>query len=234
MSFRDAAVFLLILAGGCAQEATPSREAANASGTPAAEPQDSEFVRADQEPGGTLPLTGPERASNAQRDPETPLDLQLDQLFQAVQQLQARMTQIQEDNQRLLAAWGITATSPAAAEQVTSLDSRLERLQQAVSRLENQSGQLQQSIDEKVVALRPAAPTHGRLIVENNTDSDQEVWVNGTAHRIWAGSQVTVDVPIGEVTTKAGDEEPRTWRIDAPDYTERLELVPASSPPRND
>ncbi len=234
MNCRHAAVFLLILAGACAREAPPSSEAGNASGTPAAEPQDSQFVRADQEPEGTVPLTGPERASTTQLEPETPLDLQLDQLFQAVQQLQARMTQIQEDNQRLLATLGTTSVSLPAAEQVTSLDNRLERLQQAVSRLEDQSGQLQQSIDEKVVALRPAAPSHGQLIVENNTDSDQEVWVNGTAHRIWAGSQVTVDVPIGEITTKAGDEEPRTWRIDAPDYTERLELVPASSPPRND
>ena len=234
MNCRYAVVLLLILAGGCAHEATSPPEASNATDAPAAESRDTEFVGTDPEPSRTVPLAGPERSPAAESDPETPLDLQLSQLFQAVQQLQSRLDQIQEDHQRLLAVLGTSASSPQDPARITSLANRLDQLQDAVSRLTGRSDQLQQSIDEEVVALRPPAPSHGRLTVENNTERDQEVWINGTAHRIWAGSQVIVDVPIGEVTTKAGDEEPRTWQIDAPDYAERIELVPASLPTPGD
>ncbi len=234
MNFRYAAVLMLVFAGGCANEAASPPEASNATGNAATESQDTELVGADQEPSPTVPLTGPDRSPAAESDPEAPRDLQLSQLFQAVQQLQSRLDHVQEDHQRVLAALGTSVSDPQDPDRIMSLAHRFDELQDAVSRLADRSDQLQQSLDEKVVALRPPAPSHGRLTVENNTERDQEVWINGTAHRIWAGSQVIVDVPIGEVTTKVGDEEPRTWRIEAPDYAERIELVPATSPGPSD
>jgi hypothetical protein len=65
----------------------------------------------------------------------------------------------------------------------------------------------------------------GTLVVENNTDSDQYVWINGTGRWIWANTTSKVTVPVGQVTTKISGEEQKTWEIKAPAYEERIEFV---------
>jgi hypothetical protein len=163
-------------------------------------------------------------------------DSDLALLAQAIAELRASIERLQEQNQKIMAALAIS--DPVSGPQLTdpsgteppkgSLAYTVLDLQEAVEYLALEQEAMRKMLDEGTTVMKPvepAVPTQGTLIIENNTDSDQHVWVNGTAHWVWARTNATVSVPVGEVTTKLTGESAKTWEIKAPEYRERIEFV---------
>ena len=160
-------------------------------------------------------------------------DSDLALLASAIAELRASIEQLQEQNRQIMAALAINTsgqgpqlTDPAGNEPpegtlaYTVLD-----LREAVEHLAAEQQATLTMMEQGTTVMKPVAPTQGVLIIENNTDSDQQVWVNGTEHRVWAQSKVTLNVPAGEVTTKLPGEAVKRWQIEAPDYREHIEFV---------
>jgi hypothetical protein len=151
--------------------------------------------------------------------------------FEALfERLQARMDELHNQNRQILAALGIDGQQPAPPPPKGSLADQVLDLQEAVKVLAANGEALRRVIEEQTVTLKPALPvsTDGRLTVENNTDDDRQMWINGTSYWIWANSKLTVLVPAGEVTTKVLGEEARTWEIAVPGEEVRIEIVRTS------
>jgi len=154
------------------------------------------------------------------------------QLLAAVEQLQSRVDELQNQNQQILAALGVDDQQPAPPPPSGSLAEKVIRLQESVETLAANDEAIRRAIEEQTVALKPALPSQpmqGKLVVENNTDSDRQIWINGTEYWIWAGSELSVQVPVGVVTTKVMGEEARTWEIGEPNLEERIEIVRRSA-----
>ncbi len=152
----------------------------------------------------------------------------MSQLLDAVEQLHARVDELQNQNKQILAALGVDDQQPAPPPPAGSLAEKVLDLQEAVELLAANDEALRQAIADETITMKPALPSlanQGKLTVENNTDSDRQMWINGTSYWIWAGSKLTVQVPVGEVTTKVTGEDARTWTIGEPNFEERIEIV---------
>ncbi len=156
-------------------------------------------------------------------------------LARAISELRSSIDSLREQNEKIMAAVGVENTRAELqladpSQPSSSADSLVDIVMDlrdtvAVLAAENQAfGKL---LQEQTTVLKPipAAPTQGTLIVENNTDSDQYVWINGTGRWIWANTTSKVTVPVGQVTTKISGEDQKTWEIKGPTYEERIEFV---------
>lgn len=152
------------------------------------------------------------------------------QAMGAIELLQDRMDQLHNQHRQILAALGIDDQQPPPPPPAGSLAEQVLELREAVALLAAGSEAMRQAIEEQTVTLRPVLPgtADGKLTVENNTDSDRQMWINGTSYWIWANSQLTVQVPPGQVITKAGNEQARTWEIPGPGQEVRIEIVRTS------
>jgi hypothetical protein len=155
-------------------------------------------------------------------------------LAQSIAELRVMVQELRDQNLQILAALGsspeagVRLADPAAPPPPAgSLAEIVLDLRETVAHLAAESEVFGKLLQEQTTALKPvaAAPTQGTLIVENNTDSDQYVWINGVGRWVWARSEVKVTVPVGQVTTKLSGEPERTWEITAPDYEEHIEFV---------
>ena len=157
-------------------------------------------------------------------------DDRIEQCLAAIEQLQSRMDELQNQNRQILAALGIDDQQPAPPPPAGSLADKVLDLQESVKLLAVNGEALRRAIEEQTVTLKPVVPASadGRLTVENNTDSDRQMWINGTSYWIWAAGKLTVHVPVGEVTTKVTGEEAKTWEIAAPNDEVRIEIVRTS------
>jgi hypothetical protein len=154
----------------------------------------------------------------------------IEQCLAAIEQLQARMDQLHNQNLQIMAALGIDDQQPTPPPPAGSLADRVLDLQDAVKLLAANGEALRRAIEEQTVTLKPALPgsADGRLTVENNTDSDRQMWINGTPYWIWANSRLSVHVPVGEVTTKVSSEQAKTWQVTNPGEEVRIEMVRTS------
>ncbi len=150
--------------------------------------------------------------------------------LEAIDQLQDRMDQLHNQHRLILAALGIDDQYPASPPPAGSLARQVSELRETVDLLAVGSDAMRQAIEEQTVTLKPvqSGPADATLTVENNTDSDRQVWINGTSYWIWANSPLTVRVPPGQVITKVGNEEARTWEIPGPGQEVRIEIVRTS------
>lgn len=150
--------------------------------------------------------------------------------LQAIDQLHARMDQLHNQHHLILAALGMDDRQPRLPPPAGSLAQQVLELREAVDLLAAGSETMRQAIEEQTVTLKPVMPgtSDGRLTVENNTDSDRQMWINGTAYWVWADSQLTVHVPPGQVVTKVGNEQAQTWEIPGPGQELRIEIVRTS------
>jgi hypothetical protein len=163
--------------------------------------------------------------------PQSPAaDERLEQCLVAIEQLQARMDLLHNQNRQILAALGIDDQQPAPPPPAGSLADQVLDLQEAVKLLAANGEALRRAVEEQTVTLKPALPVSadGKLTVENNTDSDRQMWINGTPYWIWANSKLSVHVPVGEVTTKVSSEQAKTWQVASPGEEVRLEIVRTS------
>jgi hypothetical protein len=162
--------------------------------------------------------------------PEPDVAERIERCLVAIETLQTRMDELHNQNQQILAALGIDDQSPAPPPPAGSLAEQVLDLQDSVKLLAANGEALRRVIEDQTVALRPVLPasTEGKLTVENNTDSDRQMWINGTAYWIWANSRLTVTVPVGPVTTKVGSEEVKTWEVANPGEEVRIEIVRTS------
>jgi hypothetical protein len=173
-------------------------------------------------------------------DSERPVDASLpqgpatdggiEQCLAAIEQLQARMDLLHNQNRQILAALGIDDQEPAPPPPAGSLADQVLDLQEAVKLLAANGEALRRAIEDQTVTLKPALPVSvdGKLTVENNTDSDRQMWINGSPYWIWANSKLSVHVPLGEVTTKVASEQAKTWQVASPGEEVRIEIVRTS------
>ena len=207
-----------------AEDGAPGEDASNTSFV-AFRPQSEEPTPASEDP--------PAEA-DSETTPTGDSDIAL--LAQAIAELRASIEQLQGQSRQIMAALAISdpdsgpqLTDPSGSEPPEgSLAHTVLDLREAVDYLALEQEAMRKMIGQETTVLKPlaaTAPTHGTLVIENNTDSDHNVWVNGTAHWVWARTNATVDVPVGEVTTKLTGESAKTWEIKAPDYRERIEFV---------
>jgi hypothetical protein len=154
----------------------------------------------------------------------------IEQCLAAIEQLQARMDQLHNQNQQILAALGLDDQQPAPPPPAGSLAARVLDLQEAVELLAANGEALRRVVEEQTVSLKPTLPAvfEGKLTVENHTDSDRQIWINGISYWIWAGNKLTVPVPVGEVTTKVAGEEAKTWEVAQANEEVRIEIVRTS------
>ncbi|TVS07733.1 MAG: hypothetical protein EA424_29455 [Planctomycetaceae bacterium] len=152
------------------------------------------------------------------------------QTMHAIELLQDRMDQLHNQHRQILAALGIDDQQPPPPPPAGSLAEQVLELREAVALLAAGSEAMRQAIEEQTVTLKPVMPgtADGKLIVENNTDSDRQMWINGTSYWIWANSELTVQVPPGQVITKVGNEQAQTWEIPGPGQEVRIEIVRTS------
>jgi len=183
----------------------------------------------------TSTASDPDAADDGQRldqgtQPAPSADDRIAQCLAAIEQLQSRMDELQNQNRQILAALGIDDQQPAPPPPAGSLADKVLDLQETVKLLAANGEALRRVIEEQTVTLKPVVPASadGRLTVENNTDSDRQMWINGTSYWIWAGGKLTVHVPVGEVTTKVSGEEAKTWEIAAGNDEVRIEIVRTS------
>jgi hypothetical protein len=157
-------------------------------------------------------------------------DGRIEQCLAAIEQLQARMDQLHNQNLQMMAALGIDDQQPAPPPPAGSLADQVLDLREAVKLLAANGEALRRAIEEQTVTLKPALPgsADGKLTVENNTDSDRQMWINGTPYWIWANSKLSVHVPVGEVTTKVSSEQAKTWELTSPGEEVRIEIVRTS------
>ena len=174
-----------------------------------------DFEPADLEPADTVPANDQQGIAQA---------------MDAIELLQDRMDQLHNQHRQILAALGIDDQQPPPPPPAGSLAEQVLELREAVALLASGSEAMRQAIEEQTVTLKPVMPgtADGKLIVENNTDSDRQMWINGTSYWIWANSQLTVQVPPGQVITKAGNEQAQTWEIPGPGQEVRIEIVRTS------
>jgi len=79
-------------------------------------------------------------------------------------------------------------------------------------------------------AVHRSIRTSGTVIVQNNMSSGYTVRVNGRDEFVPALQSRTVPVPVGTATTElVGYENPRNWKIGAPNYTQKIEINPRPS-----
>jgi len=72
----------------------------------------------------------------------------------------------------------------------------------------------------------------GTLLVENRMPTRQTLKVNARYYDVNADSTLSIDVPVGTVTTQlVGYEAPKNWTVCAPSYEQRVIIGPAASPP---
>jgi hypothetical protein len=149
------------------------------------------------------------------------------QALGAIELLQDRMDQLHNQHQQILAALGIDDQQPPPPPPAGSLADQVLELREAVDLLAAGNEAMRQAIEEQTVTLKPVLPgtADGKLTVENNTDSDRQMWINGTSYWIWANSQLTVQVPPGQVVTKVSSEQAQTWEIPGPGQEVRIEIV---------
>ena len=154
----------------------------------------------------------------------------IEQCLAAIEQLQARMDQLHNQNLQIMAALGIDDQQPAPPPPAGSLADQVLDLQEAVKLLAANGEAMRRAIEEQTVTLKPALPVmaDGKLTVENNTDSDRQMWINGTPYWVWANSKLSVHVPVGEVTTKVASEQAKTWQVTSPGEEVRIEIVRTS------
>jgi hypothetical protein len=156
-------------------------------------------------------------------------------LARAISELRASIDDLREQNQKIMAAVGVEnirselqlADPSQPSSSADSLVDIVMDLRDRVAVLAEENQAVGKLLQEQTTVLKPipAPPTVGTLVVENNTESDQYVWINGTGRWIWANTTSKVTVPVGQVTTKISGEQQKTWEIKAPAYEERIEFV---------
>lgn len=186
-------------------------------------------------PAAAPPAVGDPAAAAAQQgaDLAPPPAPREDDLLQIVRELQAGVDELREQNRKIMQVLGIYELPEASEPPADSLAGKITDLQEAVMMLADTDAALRRAIDEQIVALKPtlpAEPEKGKLTVENKTIAGRQVWINGTPYWVDAGGKLIVEVPVGTLTTRVLGEPDRIWRIEAPRYTEHLELVPDSGP----
>lgn len=83
-----------------------------------------------------------------------------------------------------------------------------------------------------VLGKEVAPPTTGRLLIRNEMSSVQRVAVNGnTVYSVEPFETRTVTVVPGNITTQITGEQPLTWFIGAPKYSQEIIIAPASRNP---
>jgi hypothetical protein len=74
---------------------------------------------------------------------------------------------------------------------------------------------------------QPASPSWGVVKIENNMATWQYMEVNGVKTGIEPGTNQSIRVPSGWVTTRlVGYEGPKTWWVGGPDYFQRVLITP--------
>lgn len=225
--------------GADASESQPAAQGEPRSGQApvddAASPDGTNFVAFRPQAETPTPASDDEAAKSAEEDPPSG-DSDIAMLAKAIAELRASIERLEEQNRKIMTALAISdqdsgpeLTDPSDAEPPEgSLAFTVLDLQEAVKHLAVEQEAMRRLIEEETMVMKPVAPvtpTHGTLIIENNTDSDQYVWVNGDARWVWARTTATVSVPVGEVSTKLTGESAKTWEIKEPDYQERIEFV---------
>jgi hypothetical protein len=156
-------------------------------------------------------------------------------LARAISELRTSIDDLREQNQKIMTAVGVDNIRAELelddpAQPSTSADSLVDivmDLRDTVAELRIENEAFAKLLKDQTTVLKPipATPTQGTLTVENNTESDQYVWINGVGRWVWANTTSKVTVPVGEVTTKISGEEQKTWEITAPKYEEHIEFV---------
>ncbi len=189
---------------------------------------------AENEDIGTDGETGADGATGADENPaDVSTDIVL--LARAISELRTSIDSLREQNRKIMDAVGVDnieaelqlADPSQPSSSADSLVDIVMDLRDTVAFLAAENQAFGKLIQEQTTVLKPIppVPTQGTLIVENNTDGDQYVWINGAGRWVWARTTFKVSVPVGEITTKLSGESQKTWEIKAPNYQEHIEFV---------
>lgn len=185
----------------------------------------------------------------AQQDPVT--RDQWNQLKDEVAQLRQRVDRLAENAKNNTAQIGqlssnLTSMSDEINQQLTKqqqilqslvdLTERLDSVQQSIAATDPQGQAFLRldSIMDKSTAGREqvrravdrSLRKEGTLTIHNKMGTDQDVLVNGVQYRVMAGGTLTLNVAVGNVSTRLPGQEIVNWAISPPSYAQSIDIVP--------
>jgi hypothetical protein len=84
-------------------------------------------------------------------------------------------------------------------------------------------------------AVHRSLKTMGKFHIVNKTNSHQWIWVNRREEFLRPGEPITIDVPVGTVTTQLPGQGIVNWTLahtGKGEYSESIEIVPSHTPAR--
>lgn len=79
-------------------------------------------------------------------------------------------------------------------------------------------------------AVHDSLEQTGTFIIRNKTSQYQTITVNRVQYGVGPGESLTLQVPVGTVSTQLPGKELKTWAVAAPSYQQTIEIVPTSTP----
>lgn len=88
----------------------------------------------------------------------------------------------------------------------------------------------QQFRQEMKKVIHDSLDRSGTFIIRNKTNQYQTISVNRVQYGIGPGESLTLQVPVGTVSTQLPGKELKNWTVAAPSYQQTIEIVPTSAP----
>ena len=78
-------------------------------------------------------------------------------------------------------------------------------------------------------AVHRVIKNEGTFTIENKTSTYRRVFVNRAEYGVQPGATLSLKVPTGTVSTQIDGEGLKTWAVGAPNYAQKVEIVPTTS-----
>jgi hypothetical protein len=99
-----------------------------------------------------------------------------------------------------------------------------------VLRLSAKMAQSEEFRDDVRSAVHQSLETHGDFSIHNRMGTYQRVVVNQREYGLNPDEILTLKVPVGTVTARLPGQSLTTWTVGAPNYSQRIEIVPDGNP----
>jgi TolA-binding protein len=78
-------------------------------------------------------------------------------------------------------------------------------------------------------AVNDSLSTTGTLKITNRTNDFHRIFVNRVEFSVSAGKDLTLQVPVGTVSTQLPGRDLKNWTVAAPSYEQSIEIVPEAT-----
>lgn len=90
-----------------------------------------------------------------------------------------------------------------------------------------QSGEFREEMRQ---AVHDSLKTTGTLKIANRTNDYHRIFVNRAEFGVAAGQELSLQVPVGTVSTQLPGRDLKNWTVAAPRYEQTIEIVPEAVP----